>query len=541
MKDTKKDGGFLDGLKTAEIFWAPLITFLILLAVFAFKHIYPFGSGTVDQYGMTDAHLPMYAHTWDVMHGKASLYYDWLSGAGNDVYISLGFYVLNPFSLFFLFVSRDKLLESMSFFLMLKLMLASASQAFYLKKEYGKNTLQNTAIALFYAFCGYTLQQYGNIFYLDTVIMFPLLMYSLKRMIKTRKGFAYLFAAALTVITNPYLGAMSLIFVVFYVSGYLWFIAEKDESRRITAQLGQYTLIALLLSMFVLCPAVFKWLRSARMELLSELNYTAILKSSPNNMQGSKIFMLCGTEIGFAAIIAASAGIKTLNKREMRKLSFNIYLIFITIIPVAVESVQYLWNLGTDTGVPMRYAFILTFALLDFYKYASEDGMFSIAIKDNQKNLVRLTAAIMAAVCAGMFVLLAGHADINTFNVSGKTIFIPAFASAVIFFCLLAGEKNIGYRSIAMLVFAVIHSVVICADFIAPSGYNTAVTENYKFVSALQRKTKFGLSDDVLSRVKIIEPSAFPNYPLTANIPSLSTKTNEASKEYIRQMYSMGY
>ena len=525
-----------------EVFLAPLITFLILAVVFAFKHIYPFGSLTVDQYGMTENHLPMYAHTWDVLHGRASMYYDWLSGAGNEIYTGLGFYVLNPFNLLLLFVSRDKLLESMSFFLMLKLMLASCAMAFYLKKEYGKNYLQNTALALFYAFCGYTVQQYGNMFYLDTVILFPLVMYALKRMIKTRKGFAYLFAVTLTLITNPYLGAMVLVFIVFYMFGYLLFIEDdKNESRRIIAQLGQYTLIALLLSMVVLCPALFKWLRSVRMEMLSEFKYTDILKSSPSDLGGSKLFMLCGAEIGFAALITACARVNTLNKREMRKLSFNVYLVFITILPIAVESVQYLWNFGTDTGIPMRYAFILTFVLLDFYKYISEDGLFTAVVKKNQQNLVRITAAVMGVVFVVMFVLLANHAEINVFNISGKTLYFPAFSASIVFFCLLAGEGNMKYRGIALLLFAAVHSVVITADFIAPKGYNTAYTYGYKEISDLQTKTRLGLDDDVLSRVKIVKPTAFANYPLVGNIPSLSTKTNEASKEYVSQMYSMGY
>lgn len=540
MKEKNK-GGFLYRLKESEMFWAPLITFLILLGVFAFKGIYPFGSGTVDQYGMTDMHLPMYAHTWDVLHGRTPLYYDWLTGAGSDFFMAPAFYIFSPLNLFFLFVGRDKLLESMSFFLMIKLILASASQAFYLKKEYGKNLFQNTAVALFYAFCGYTLQQYGNIFYLDTVILFPLLMYALKRMIKTRKGFVYLLFAALTVISNPYLGAMVLIFVVFYVFGYIIFIAEKDESRRITAQLGQYTLIALLLSMFVLCPAVFKWVRSARLEMFSDMTYSVIIKSLPGSFQGSKIFMLCGAEIGFSALIAALARVKLINKRETRMLSFNVYLIFIVLMPVAIESVQYLWNLGTDTGVPMRYAFILTFVLLDFYKYANAESLFVISTKKEQRKLVRFTTFLMGGVCIFMLVMLANHADITIFNDTGKTLYIPAFAAAIIFGCLLAGEENAKYGSIMLLVFAAVHSAVISADFISPKDYNTSITEEYKEIAALQNKTKLGLSDDVLSRVKIIEPSASYNYPLIANTASLSAGTNETSREYVKQMHAMGY
>ena len=525
--------------KINEVLLAPLITLIVLFVVFAVKRIYPFGSLTIDQYGMSEAQLPMYAHTWDVLHGKASLYYDLLTGAGSDLYMSLGFYLASPLNLFFLFVGRDRLLESMSLFLALKLMLAAASQAYYMKKTYGTSFVQNTAAALFYSFCGYMVQHYSNIFYLDTVIMFPLVMHSLHLLIKERKGFLYLFLTWLMLITNPYLGAMVLVFIVFYVFGYIWFFEEKDERKRITAQLGQYTLIALLVSMVVICPAVFKWLRSARMELLARVSYTDLLRSSSIDTQGSKLFMLCGSEIGFAAFLAACSKIKMMNKRETRSLSFHIYLIVLLLLPIAIDSIGYLWNMGTDTGIPLRCAFMLTFVLLDFFGYSSADGQFSIEVKNNQERLVVFTSVIMAVLSLFMFLLLYQHAETGVFNRTGKLLFLPLFASSVLFCCLIAGIKNKKGANIALLIFAVLHSTALCIDFIVPLGTDNIVTSEY--FDSLAMKKAFELPQDNLSRVKVTYPDIYANYPLVMGTAGISTKTNEASKEYVNQMAAMGY
>ncbi|MBQ9518693.1 MAG: YfhO family protein, partial [Firmicutes bacterium] len=162
--------------KNKELIIAPLLTALILLLVYAVKHIYPFGGRDIAYYDMNQSFVPLYTRAWDILHGRAHWLYDWYTGSGNAISGITSNFLISPFNLFFLFVKREYILESMSFYLMIKLMFASVAMAFYTKKAHGLSCAENIAAALIYSFSGYVVQYYTNIQFLDTVAFFPLLM-----------------------------------------------------------------------------------------------------------------------------------------------------------------------------------------------------------------------------------------------------------------------------------------------------------------------------------------------------------------------------
>ena len=70
--------------RNKEYFIAPLITMLIVLIVYAVKGVYPFGDRSIAYYDMPIQYVPLYHHTFDVLHGKAPAFLDWYNGAGAD-------------------------------------------------------------------------------------------------------------------------------------------------------------------------------------------------------------------------------------------------------------------------------------------------------------------------------------------------------------------------------------------------------------------------------------------------------------------------
>ena len=63
-----------NGRKILGYLFPGLITLLVMLIVLAAKGIWPFGSNRIDLFDNMQQVAPLYAHLWDAMHGKASIW-----------------------------------------------------------------------------------------------------------------------------------------------------------------------------------------------------------------------------------------------------------------------------------------------------------------------------------------------------------------------------------------------------------------------------------------------------------------------------------
>ena len=76
-----------------------LITMVVMLVILICKGIWPFGTNRIDYFDNMQQVAPLYAHLWDWMHGKASLWFDWYTGLGTNVSMSISaFSMLSPFA-----------------------------------------------------------------------------------------------------------------------------------------------------------------------------------------------------------------------------------------------------------------------------------------------------------------------------------------------------------------------------------------------------------------------------------------------------------
>ena len=90
-----------------------LITCAVIVFIYVFKGIWPFGANRIDYFDNMQQVAPLYAHLWDWMHGKASLWFDWYTGFGTNVSMSISaFSMLSPFNLLLYLFQRTLILES---------------------------------------------------------------------------------------------------------------------------------------------------------------------------------------------------------------------------------------------------------------------------------------------------------------------------------------------------------------------------------------------------------------------------------------------
>lgn len=150
----------------------PLIVLALLSVVFIIEGLWPFGAKSIAYADMAQGYVPRYYHLYDAMHGSKSLFYDWYTGTGVNMAANLSTY-LSPLNLLYFFIPRDMILQSMSLFLAIKMALMAFTACFFLNKVFPKLPANfKVLFSVMYAFCGYVLQYYTNIMWLETVIIF---------------------------------------------------------------------------------------------------------------------------------------------------------------------------------------------------------------------------------------------------------------------------------------------------------------------------------------------------------------------------------
>jgi uncharacterized membrane protein YfhO len=77
-----------------------LAVFAVMLAVYG---IYPFGDYSMSSYDMNAQVAPFIEHFYDVIDGKSSLFYSYAIAGGADVFGTLAYCCVSPFTFLFLF------------------------------------------------------------------------------------------------------------------------------------------------------------------------------------------------------------------------------------------------------------------------------------------------------------------------------------------------------------------------------------------------------------------------------------------------------
>ena len=377
MEDKKRGFGYW-----VSVLGAPIITGLILLCVYALKGVYPFGEGNVAFYDMAQALIPIYTHTYDVLHGTKNIFWDWYCGGGISMVDTSGNFLFSPFNLFFLFVKREMILESMSFFLMLKVCVCAGSMSFYFRNTY-KNTnwYWHVLAGLLYASCGYMIQYHCNIQFLDMVALFPFLIYFTDRLFEEKKTVGYCLSLAMFFILSVYYTYMACIYLILYCFVHSMKLEKKEKKER-AALLGSSTLVAGLLSAVISVPTLITLLESYGMRMDSHVFF---------ERHHHKVFMLYGCEFLLAFLIVFAV----LKRKEIKNYMAHLLMVVFMVLPIFVEMTNGYWHIGGYVEFPMRYGYMLTFSALCLI------GKIVHSYGDTEKEQSKMRKVLYAGYCAG--------------------------------------------------------------------------------------------------------------------------------------------
>lgn len=535
-----KKSGFKSLLKKIRPYAVPgIITGLVMIVILILKGIWPFGSSRIDYFDNMQQVAPLYAHLWDFMHGKASIWFDWYTGLGTNVSMSISaFSMITPFNLLLYFVPRSYILESISIITLVKMIFMSVAMYALINKKYNNLVYGLKVIfSCIYAFCGYVIL-YGSCFtpWMDIVALFPLLMLAYENMMQTGKKLFYIIMVAIIFIINYYLGAMSLVYIFLISGAYVLLMSKKEKIKEHAWNLGIGTVAGLGLSCFVLVPVMMQLSGSQRggsgQGIVSQ--YIGWIKSaiiSDGQMAAfQRWMMLYGMAFAAAVIIM---GLKKF-KEEKNTIRYMISLLLISLLPIVVEGINLMWHFGSYNGYTLRNGYIVAFTLITVAAYFAQ-RMFEEVTADKKQLVKQL---VIFVVAAAVYAVIYNIIPSNDIILAAFILFIAIFIAAFIFYNKKLKKDGIGFDFNTIIAIVAIEVFIGAYSLIGPPKFYEYEPYQYgDYVQAANEvKDSLDIEESVIDRIVNPDISLNANYPLILRRSAMSSFT--AALQSDTQSYS---
>ena len=516
-----------------------LITCAVIVFIYVFKGIWPFGANRIDYFDNMQQVAPLYAHLWDWMHGKASLWFDWYTGFGTNVSMSISaFSMLSPFNLLLYLFPRTLILESISILTLVKMIFMAVAMYAYINKKYNSLSYNmKVTFSLMYTFCGYTVL-YGSCFtpWMDIVALFPLLMLAYENMMQTGKKLFYIIMVAIIFIINYYLGAMSLVYIFLISGAYVLLMSKKEKIKEHAWNLGIGTVAGLGLSCFVLVPVMMQLSGSQRggsgQGIVSQ--YIGWIKSaiiSDGQMAAfQRWMMLYGMAFAAAVIIM---GLKKF-KEEKNTIRYMISLLLISLLPIVVEGINLMWHFGSYNGYTLRNGYIVAFTLITVAAYFAQ-RMFEEVTADKKQLVKQL---VIFVVAAAVYAVIYNIIPSNDIILAAFILFIAIFIAAFIFYNKKLKKDGIGFDFNTIIAIVAIEVFIGAYSLIGPPKFYEYEPYQYgDYVQAANEvKDSLDIEESVTDRIVNPDISLNANYPLILRRSAMSSFT--AALQSDTQSYS---
>lgn len=334
----------------------------------------------------------------DVLSGKETLIYSFSKGLGGDMLQTYFYYLSSPFNLLLIFISKSNIDVFIFSLILTKLGLCGVSVFIYLNNK--KNNLELYQIFLLsisYSLMSYNLTYFFNIMWLDIVIISPMVLLGIDYIFENKSGFIYTFCLFFAIFLNYYLAYMLCCFSVIYCIYKCVVLKNKINIKKNLKKFFLCSLIAGLLSAFVLIPVLFGIHNIFRIKALND--------NSVSNMfvKFMKLIYNCGVRTQYIAydysfpyihstFMVAILVISTLtnNKKSVKPFLLICFIFFVFLI--INDDILYFFS--TPVLFHYRYTFLFVLFLIiyisDFYvqKTVSNKLIFIITVIYFSLNLI---------------------------------------------------------------------------------------------------------------------------------------------------------
>lgn len=534
-----------DRFKKKEICITIVLTLLTGLACLGIKRIYPFGNNTIDYYDMAQQIAAFYYHVYDFLHGTKPVFFDYYTALGSNQAMSTsGCSNFSIFNLFFLFIKRERLLESLSILLLIKMVCMSISMYILLSLHKGIKRYAHIILSVGYAFCGFVLTLYMTNQWMDVAFLFPLILVGLKKLVCDGKPAFYIVFLSLALINSYYLSFMILIYIVLILGTKLvsdQLFGEKDRNYHLPS-LGIGTAASIGISSFILLPQLIQTLSSSRFNnesgggLLSK--YITILNTI-EPAYTTRWFSLLGLSFAVAAVVTS-----LIRHRRNKQLIFNICVsCFIVLLEIFLESTNLIWHFGSYVQYPIRNGFMIyvTVAMCAGYMLSDEDPQPS---DPSGISVIGIAVCIVSVLmCVMGIYYYSNNPGMEVRKVFHLLAGIMAFTFVIYLALILYKNGRFAHFSCILMIAEILLYGYV---FIGPPTFITGYTENHEqngeYIKLCNELTDaFDLEPENIYRMKNPDESLNSNYGLVIRKPVLSNWTHMISPDLQTSSMIWGY
>lgn len=419
-----------------NLFKSFFITLFILLFVFCVLGIYPFGDKTIIVIDSNTQYVSFISYLKSVFLGNNDLKYLFSSSLGSNFVPLIGYYLMSPFNLLSVFLSLENMKLFMTLVIIVKICLCACSMEYFLNKKF--NDKKTLIFSISYALMAYNIVYMYHLMWLDSIILFPLVILGIDYIFKDKNVLLYIITLALSIIFNYYIGVMVCIASIIYFI-YRFILEHKTIDKfKVCVNYIASSVLAGFLSMFILLPSLLG-LQGGKaafslenMGLGFNTSYLKVLAKTFTASFGAGETWHGGPMIACGMLMFVLTIIYFLNKKisKKEKIVDGILLSFLTSTFVISNLDLLFHGLTLPNCFDYRHAFIFVF----FY------------ILIAYKSYKNIDLDLKKVKYVGMFILLLGFIIFiskykmftSTFNLS----IIYSLIISLIFIYLLYKKKN---------------------------------------------------------------------------------------------------
>ncbi len=539
---------------------APAIVIVWMLVMYFIKEVFPFGEGSMISYDLRHGGVPGMLYAYDAWHSGDffRLFYDFTTagGFGRGSLLTL----FQPRFLFTIFWPREYFVQSISIFFVVEFALIAFASSYSFSKIFSKlPSPWLVLMSLMYTFCGFNMLYYTNIDWLDTVLLYPLLIVFALNMMAGKSKVPFFLVLTYLLTFNTYMAFFVVLSLVVFGGLYIFIIEDKSNRKRDVLNLGVGTGAALAgsaYSIFMFVKSVFSTARfdegsfvidsvSGNKENLSGIR--GVLAST-NELDIVSIFMFLGMAVAIVSLITMWVHFK--KHRQSRKYTvFFTISIVLFVIQILFKSVMLLWHVGSYQMFPFRNGYMVAFfccCIIGYY-YSNFESFEGVKFKNSNMELLSLLPCLIAGFIAVCYVQVYSFSVTNTFNIMNtltnlqtNSIKYPylCFAGALCAFFLLV--KLITSKALRRILTITVVVLVIGLNSLCFIARNMVMQGEalYQYEMDFRDNVKKG---KVLDRVNNDDSTLGLNYGYVADVPVLANWTHGLSGTHLNSFKNLGF
>ena len=344
---------FMDRYQTYLI--APVILLSLFFLMLAWKGIYPFRADRcMSQYDLLAQIAPFIEHMYAVFDGRSSLFHSYYILGGADVFGTLAYFIISPFSFLFLVCGPGNVYFATSYVVAAKLCVIATVAIWYIRRMCPRVTAWQTVLcSLLYAYCGYFFMANTYINWLDLLIWLPVVAVGFSRLVRQGKGWMFSLGLAAMIYTCFSLACFSLFLIYPILCFYVLLACEKGRKKELFLRVIGGLCRAVFLALPLLVPALMAYTVSGRntglFSNIFESHNSDVLYAKISYVLYDAVFLL------FTVFYFLKRGLKDGYDR------FLLVSGIIILTPVFVDEACLLMNAGSYYAYSLRFGFLNSF------------------------------------------------------------------------------------------------------------------------------------------------------------------------------------